>query len=107
MTSPLEQKKLKVTSPVVITANRLSDGAVVYWTAADDWATNLTAAAVVTTPAEAKRLLSDAVADDVRAVGAYVAPVELTADGRVEPANLRERIRLLGPTIDLPTFSST
>ena len=29
MTSPLQQK-LKVTGPVVITANRLGDGAVVY-----------------------------------------------------------------------------
>ena len=32
MTSPLQQK-LKVTGPVVITANRLGDGAVVYRTA--------------------------------------------------------------------------
>ena len=29
MTSPLQQK-LKITGPVVVTANRLSDGAVVY-----------------------------------------------------------------------------
>ena len=106
MTSPLQQK-LKVASPVVITANRLSDGAVVYWTAAGHWTTDLTTAAVVTTPAEARQLLSAAVTDDVRAVGAYVAPVERTADGRVEPANLRERIRLFGPTINLPVVSST
>ena len=32
MTSPLQQK-LKITGPVVITANRLGDGAVVYRTA--------------------------------------------------------------------------
>ena len=30
MTSPLEQKKIKVTGPVVITANRTGDGAVIY-----------------------------------------------------------------------------
>jgi Protein of unknown function (DUF2849) len=106
MTSPLQQK-LKVTSPVVITANRLSDGAVIYWSAGGHWTTTLTAARVVTTSAEAKQLLSDAAADDVGAIGAYVAPVELTADGCVEPANLRERIRLLGPTIDLPVTSNT
>lgn len=104
MTSPLQQK-LKVTSPVVVTANRLSDGAVVYWTANGDWTTKLTAAAVVTTSSAAKQLLSDAITDDARAVGAYVAPVELKPDGRVEPANLRERIRQLGPTINLPFIS--
>jgi hypothetical protein len=31
-----------------------------------------------------------------------VAPVELTPDQRVLPGNLRERIRLAGPTIELP-----
>jgi hypothetical protein len=36
-------------------------------------------------------------------VQAYVAPVELTADRRVLPGNLRERIRVAGPTIALPT----
>jgi hypothetical protein len=39
----------------------------------------------------------------VRAVGPYVAPVELTSDRRVLPGNLRERIRVAGPTIELPT----
>ena len=33
MTSPLQQK-LKINGPVVVTANRLGDGAVVYRTAA-------------------------------------------------------------------------
>ena len=39
MTSPLQQR-LKITSPVVITANRLGDGAVVYRTA-EGWTTDL------------------------------------------------------------------
>ena len=30
MTSPLEQKKIKIAGPVVVTANRTGDGAVVY-----------------------------------------------------------------------------
>jgi Protein of unknown function (DUF2849) len=47
-------------------------------------------------------LLAAAIADDISAVGAYVAPVRLGADGHPEPGNLRERIRLAGPTIDLP-----
>jgi hypothetical protein len=104
MTSPLEQQKhkLKISGPVLITANRLADGAVIYRTADGRWTTQFGGAAVVTTVPAATALLNAAVADDVRAVGAYVAPVELDEDGRVRPGNLRERIRLAGPTIDLP-----
>jgi hypothetical protein len=101
MTSPHEQK-LRIKGPVVVTANRLTDGAVVYRTADDTWTTDLAAAAVVTVAPAAQELLRGAVADDVGAVGAYVAPVELTPDQRVLPGNLRERIRLAGPTIELP-----
>jgi len=100
MTSPLEQK-LKVKGPVVVTANRLRDGVVIYRTASGSWTTNLADAAVVTSTAAAQDLLRGAVADDVGAVGAYVAPVEMTDDG-VSPGNLRERIRVAGPTIELP-----
>ena len=46
MTSPLEQKKIKVTGPVVVTANRVGDGAVVYRAADGGWTTRLGAAAV-------------------------------------------------------------
>jgi Protein of unknown function (DUF2849) len=101
MTSPLEQK-LKVKGPVVVTANRLRDGAVIYRTTQGGWTTELGAAAVVTTTPAAQELLKGAVADDVGAVGPYVAPVELTPDRRVLPGNLRERIRVAGPTIELP-----
>ena len=47
-------------------------------------------------------LIDAANADDLRAVGPYVAPVKLGAGGQVRPGNLRELIRLGGPTIDLP-----
>ena len=47
--------------------------------------------------------LSDAgLDDDLRAVGPYIAPVKLGRDGKVQPGNLRERIRSSGPTIDIP-----
>src|SRR5947209_3064927 len=75
MTSPLEQKKLRINGPVVVTANRLHDGAVVYLTPHRAWSTRLADAAVVTTAPSATELLRDAVADDVSAVGAYVAAV--------------------------------
>jgi hypothetical protein len=101
MTAPLQQK-LKIAGPVVITANRLEDGAVVYRMADGRWTTRLERAAVATTAPAATELLAAAVADDIRAVGAYVAPVQLDPDGRVRPGNLRECIRQAGPTIDLP-----
>ena len=100
MTSPLQQK-LKVTGPVVITANRLGDGAVVYRSADGSWTKDLAAAAVVTTTPAAIDLLTAALADKLKAVDAYVAPVELTSQ-RVLPGNLRERIRSNGPTVALP-----
>ncbi len=101
MTSPLE-KKLKIAGPVLITANRLGDGAVIYRTADHGWTTDFARAAVVTTAPAAGELLEAAIADDIGAVGAYVAPVKLDKDGGARPGNLRERIRLAGPTIALP-----
>jgi hypothetical protein len=101
MTSPLD-KKLKITGPVLVTANRLNDGAVIYRTAEGRWTTQFGAAAVVTSAPVATAMLNEAIADDVGAVGAYVAPVKIGADGRMRPGNLREEIRLAGPTIELP-----
>src|SRR5262249_20633376 len=91
MTSPLQQK-VKITGPVVITANRLGDGAVVYRTRDGMWSTILEDAAVATTAPVATELLAAAAADNTVAVGAYVAPVRLDSDGRPHPGNLRESI---------------
>jgi Protein of unknown function (DUF2849) len=101
MTSPLQQK-LKITGPVVITANRVGDGAVVYWRADGGWTTDLVEAAITADAGIARTLASAAIADDLHAVGSYIAPVKLTRDGEVQPGNLREAIRHSGPTIDLP-----
>jgi predicted NAD/FAD-binding protein len=101
MTSPLQQK-IKITGPSVVTANRTWDGVVIYRTAARGWSTRLSDAAVVRTADTARALLTEAVADDLGAIGAYIAPVEVKDGGSVEPGNLREQIRLRGVTIDLP-----
>ena len=101
MTAP-QQQKLKITGPVVVTANRTTDGAVIYRTTDGRWSADLAAAAVVTSARDAGVLLAAAVADDLGAVGPYVAPVVLGPDGRAQPANLRERIRLVGPTVAPP-----
>ena len=100
MTSPLQQK-IKITGPSIVTANRTGDGAVIYRTASHGWSVKLSDAAVVRTADEARILLAEAVADDVGAVGSYIAPVTVT-DGKIEPGNLREHIRAEGVTIPLP-----
>jgi len=101
MTSPLQQK-LKITGPSIVTANRTGDGVVIYRTAKKDWSTDLARAAVVRTADDAKALWAEAMADDLGAVGSYIAPVAIDADGRVEPGNFREKIRLRGTTFALP-----
>jgi hypothetical protein len=100
VTSPLQQK-LKISGSSVVTANRLADGAVVYRAAEGTWTTDIDSAAVVSSAEAASDLLTAAKADGVQAVDVYVAPVKLE-DGLILPANLREAIRLRGPTIDLP-----
>ena len=102
MTSPLEQKKIKITGPSVVTANRTWDGVVIYRTASQGWSAVLSDAAIVRTSDEARTLLVEATADDVGAIGAYIAPVDIKDDGAIEPGNLREHIRSEGLTIDLP-----
>jgi hypothetical protein len=102
MTSPLEQKKIRIAGPSVVTANRTWDGLVIYRTARREWSDKLSDAAIVRTSEEARALLAESVADDLGAVGAYVAPVQIKESGKIKPGNLREHIRLRGVTIDLP-----
>ena len=102
MTSPLEQKKIRITGPSMVTANRTWDGIVIYRTDAKGWSADLSDAAIVRTSDEARVLLAESVADDVGAIGAYLAPVEVKEGGKIKPGNLREHIRLKGVTIELP-----
>ena len=100
MVSPLQQK-FKISGPSVITANRLSDGAVVHRTKSGQWTVELSAAQVLWTAEQAQTALAAAQADGLRAVGPYVAPIDASKDS-AEPGNLRERIRSRGPTFALP-----
>lgn len=105
MTSPLQQK-IRITGPSIVTANRAIDGAVVYRNNAQGWSAELADAAVVRNAEDARALLVEAIADDVNAVGPYIAPVEISENGKIKPGNLRERIRLKGLTIDLLPVSA-
>ena len=101
MTSPLEQK-IRIAGPSIVTANRTFDGAVIYRNASQGWSTDLSEAAIVRAVAEARALLAESVADDIGAVGAYIAPVDINDGGNIRPGNLRELIRQRGVTIELP-----
>ena len=101
MTSPLEQKKIKIAGPSIVTANRTWGGAVIYRTAAEGWSSDLSHAAIVHDSNDARMLLAESVADDLGAVGAYIAPVRVGHDGKTHPGNLREAIRHSGVTITL------
>lgn len=98
---PLEQKKIKIAGPSVVTANRTWDGIVVYRTAAKGWSAELSEAAIVRNSDEARALLAESIADDVGAIG-YIAPVQIGEDGKILPGNLREQIRRTGVTIGQP-----
>ena len=105
MTSPLQQK-IRIAGPSIVTANRTIDGAVIYRTSARDWSTELSEAAIVRNADEARLLLAEAVADDVGAVGPYIAPVDVKDGDTIKPGNLREYIRQSGVTIDLLPVSA-
>ncbi|MES2195273.1 MAG: DUF2849 domain-containing protein [Pseudomonadota bacterium] len=102
MTSPLEQKKIRIAGPSMVTANRTWDGVVIYRTSEHSWSADLADAAIVRTSDEARALLTESTADDVGAIGAYIAPVEVRDGGAVKGGNLRELIRSEGVTIELP-----
>lgn len=100
MTSPLQQK-IKISGPSVVTANRTRDG-IVIWRTHDGWSEHLSDAAIVRDADAARALLDDAMADDLGAIGSYIAPVKVVDNGGIEPGNLREHIRRDGATIELP-----
>ena len=84
----------------IVTANRLSDGAVVYLRAGGIWGTALADALLLgdaEQETQALRVASDAHAADL-IIGAYAMAVE-TQSGAMKPTSQRERIRHLGPTV--------
>src|SRR5258708_4958180 len=95
MTSPLQQK-IKITGPSMATENPTSDGVLSYRTASSGWTTDRAEAAIVRNADDAWALRAESVADDVGAIGGYIAPVEIGDGGKVKPGNLREHIRSKG-----------
>ena len=87
-------------TPQIVTANRLTDGEVVYLTSGDSWSENLKDSQVAMTPQDADALLESAMtpAQELVIVGPYLADVEVS-DGIVTALSQRELIRATGPTV--------
>jgi len=86
--------------PDVITANRLTDGVVVFQTAGDGWTEDFNRAAVLPDPQATAGALKRAKQDEANniVVDAYAVVVE-ERNGHLAPKALREAIRAAGPTI--------
>jgi uncharacterized protein DUF2849 len=80
--------------PNVVTANRLTDGVVVYLAAGGEWTEEIANARVADDEAETKALEAEAeaAARDRVVVSVYPMPVALK-DGAIDPLSVRERIR--------------
>ena len=87
----------------VLTANRLSDG-IVLWLGASGWSEDAAEATRFTEP-DAKAALSHWVLRETEVVGAYLIPME-SNDHPIRRESLRETIRANGPTIG-PTLFDT
>ena len=85
-----------------VTANRLSDGEVVYWSADDKWVERFTDAAIADGAEASDALLERAMPADFEAHVLEPYLFEVLADGNFyKPASVRETIRAAGPTVRL------
>ncbi len=86
--------------PQVLTANRLSDGEVVYLASDGAWVERLQAARMFTSQADGQAGLDVGVASEreLKIVHAYL--FDVTASGAsIKPLKMREVIRAAGPTV--------
>jgi hypothetical protein len=84
----------------VLTANRLSDGAVVFWTADREWSSDYRESCLVPDSdiSEAEEAGREAEQNRI-VVGAYLIDAEAGDDGEIVFKKFRERIRAGGPTV--------
>jgi len=82
----------------VASANRLSDGAVVFLDDAGHWSTELAVAAVANGERAAEILLERAKAEGANVVDPFLVAVDERENGALVPLSLREKIRASGLT---------
>jgi hypothetical protein len=84
----------------VASANRLSDGVVVYLDEAGQWTSRLDRAALARDKRASEILLERARAETASVVDLLLVAVSEDEAGRIEPLSLREKIRASGLTFD-------
>lgn len=85
-------------STVIVTANRLVDGLVVFRTTQGSWSSSFSDAALYD---DAAPILAAAAGEATVVVGPYAVEVEQAEDGASwQPLTTREKIRIQGPSID-------
>lgn len=86
--------------PQVLTANRLHEGDVVYWTG-ETWSNRLGQAQVAHTPEDAAAFEELGLEEETRCqiISPYIFPVECTGEGTITPLSRREHIRANGPSV--------
>ncbi|WP_342362497.1 DUF2849 domain-containing protein [Terrarubrum flagellatum] len=86
--------------PLILLANDLLDGDVVFRTASGGWTRDPADALIARDEATADRLESEAAATmrNNEVVDAYVVDVSVGADGAPTPNHFRERFKTLGPS---------
>jgi len=84
----------------VASANRLSDGVVVWLDDAGDWTMRLDRAAIARDGRSAEILLLRAQAEAFTVIDPFLVAVTEDDDGTIEPLSLREKIRASGLTFD-------
>ncbi|KAB7615801.1 DUF2849 domain-containing protein [Amylibacter sp. SFDW26] len=84
-------------TPKVLTANRLLEGDVIYYSANGDWVTSHDDALYLTDEVQANELLAACSKLSEYLVGAYLANAALE-DGKPVPTHFREEFRTRGPS---------
>ena len=84
----------------VASANRLTDGVVVFLDDAGEWTPRLDRAAIARDKRSAEILLERARAEAFTVVDPFLVAVAEYDDGAIEPLSLREKIRASGLTFD-------
>jgi hypothetical protein len=84
----------------VLTANRLRDGAVVFYSRAGGWSESIDEAVLALEPQAAKTLEARGKEDEAVTLVTGVYLFDATREnGHVKAHHIRERIRTLGPTV--------
>lgn len=92
--------------PKIVSANDLLSGRTVFLSG-NSWVSDHHAASVAASPEEAARLLRLGEPQEDAVVGPYLVDVHIREDGTPEPIELREIMRVTGPTVKNGTLTFT